>query len=513
MDPTPAGAAPSARAAVIIARPQTESVRPRPDRLGSDRLSLVRLRSGLRLAQTDTNKPAAEPKENPPGLIVPVVPDKSPPPEPKAPKPDAPAAPATSSTPATPNAAEVLPPAVTPGEPTPGEREAEGREVVNVRVVGNRVVPTDTILLQAATKQGVAYAPSQIQLDLAKIDTLGFFASVKHQVTPNLEDPTKVDVTFIVVENRVITGFRFEGSAVVKSADLLKALQSRVGTVLNRNIVNADITKIQDIYRERGYGALVENVRQAENGTVIFTVQEAKVCRVELAGLRKTKPDLVRKQIRTKAGDPFDTARIRKDLNRIYDMGFFEDVNYKIENDPDQAGCLIVTIGLKEKRTGSLSLGVGFDSRSKISGFVTVSENNFRGTGKTASASVELGSQRTYELGFSNPFVGRNNASYGASIYKRRVFREPRVVQIIDPTAPDTALFEEQRQGARLNYTHPLDQDHVSSLLFGFRNEKAQLFQTDVDNTNPTPLGPDSGRISALSLGFLHDGRDLRLDP
>ncbi|MDF2439938.1 MAG: outer membrane protein insertion porin family, partial [Abditibacteriota bacterium] len=397
--------------------------------------------------------------------------------------------------------------------------QAEGREIVNIRVVGNRVVPEQSILLKATTRRGAAFSARQLDLDRAAIDSLGFFASVQYQVTPNLEDPNKIDLTFIVIEHSVVTGFRFEGNTTVKTEDLIKILETKPGTVLNNNTINSDVTKIQTLYRERGYAALVTNVQRSvdNTGTVVFTIQEAKITKLVIAGLKKTKESLVRTQIRTKPGDPFDQFKVRRDLNRIYDLGFFEDVTYKVDDDPEAPGSLIVTLQLKEKRTGQFTVGLGFDSRSKVTGFFTLAENNLRGNGQRAFASVEAGGQRTFDVGFGDPFVGSRNSSYDISVFDRRIFREPRAVTRVigQPTGPQTLYYEEQRTGGRLNYTIPLDEDRNSSVLFGYRNERARLFQTDNSGINiPVTLPVNSaGRVSAFSTGFLRDARDLRLDP
>ncbi|HEX8833103.1 MAG TPA: BamA/TamA family outer membrane protein [Abditibacteriaceae bacterium] len=471
-----------------------------------------------RLVQNIPNNPPAAPRENPQGLEVPVGPESDKPQPGPAPLPAEPAAPATPPTVTTPPL--VTPPAGAPAlDPSSdvSNANAEGRQIADVRVVGNRVVPAESILLQATTQRGAAYSSRQIDLDRAKIDALGFFASVQHQVTPNLEDPARVDVTFIVIENRVVAGFRFEGAQQLTPAELGKVVTSKAGNVLNRNTVNADIESIQRLYRDRGFAGLVSESRQLEDGTLVFVIQEGKISRVDITGLKKTRENLVRRQIRTKAGDAFDQTKIRQDLNRIYDMGFFEDVSYKISDDADQPGSIIVTVVTKEKRTGTLSLGVGFDNRSKISGFFTVADTNFQGSGRRLSAGAELGSRRTFEVGVGDPFVGKNNASYDISIFNRIVFREPRAVAIVAGNPVDTTLsFEEKRTGIRLNFTKPLDLNREKSILFGGRSESAKLFQVDVDGTNPVPINLPanaSGRVTALSAGFLRDRRDLRLDP
>jgi outer membrane protein insertion porin family len=496
-------------------------------RLAESRRELLNLRPplGTRLAQivpnNPTTAPPAAPTENPQVLEVPVGPENT---EPQP----VPAAPAdggnntgTATNPATPITPPIIDTApaepVTPPVSTP-RADVEGRQIADVRVVGNRVVPAGSILLQATTQRGAAYSSRQIELDRTKIDALGFFASVQEQVTPNLEDPAKVDVTFIVVENRVVTGFKFVGNTQVPTEELQKVLTTKTGTVLNRNQVNGDIEKVQNLYRERGFAAIVSESLQLADGTLQMTLQEGRISRIEISGLKKTSEELVRRQIRTKPGDAFDQIKLQQDLNRIADMGFFEPaggVDRSLRDDPDQPGSIILTIILKERRTGQLSLGLGFDNRSKITGFLGVADTNFRGTGRRVSANAELGSRRTFELGYGDPFVGENNASYDFSLFNRIIYREPRsVVNIAGVNVDQTLSFEERRTGLRANFTKPLDINRDKSILFGLRSERARLFQVDnQQNVIPLDLPADaSGRVSALSAGYLRDKRDLRSD-
>jgi outer membrane protein insertion porin family len=462
----------------------------------------------------DTKKPPAAPVENPPALTVPVTPDKNEPPTPAP-------APPESETPTPPATVTPAPVAPTTLPETNGlaPEDAEGREIAAVRVIGNRVVSEDTVLLSiAATKPGAAFSVRQADLDRRRIHDLGYFAVVDYQVVPNLQDPKKVDVIFVVTENRVVTGFRFEGAKELKPVDLQKVLVSKTGVVLSSKNVDEDVKKIQEAYRQQGFAALVTDVHQDADGTVAYVLQEGIVSRIDLEGLKKTKPSIVRSQILTKSGEPFNEQRIQRDLNRIYDTGFFEDVSYRVTDDPNRPGALIITIVLKEKRTGQISFGVGFDSRSKISGFMGVSESNLRGTGKNASAQVELGAERSFNLGYGDRFVGSNNASYSVNLYDQATFREPRSVErLLGVPTGNTGTFdyEERRQGMRLNYTHPLDFEHTKNILFGYRLEKVRLFLRDSDNdTTPIDLPEDSsGRVGALSIGFLRDKRDLKLDP
>lgn len=467
----------------------------------------------LAAVAADGNQPAAAPQENQPALSVPLTPDKSPQPVPHMPPPQTstPAAPAETpvTPPSTPSA-----PATTTTSPFLNPAAAEGMEIADVRVAGNRVVPNNSILLQInGTKPGAKFSIRQAEADRLNVLSLGFFASAQYQITPDLNDPSKIDVVFVVVENRVVTGFRIEGNSLIKSDAIIAALVSQKGGVLNSQNVAKDSKAIQDLYRQEGYAALVSDVRQEDDGTTVFVIQEGRVSRIEISGLKKTNESIVRGLIATKKGDPFNEKKLQKDLNRIYDTGFFDDVTYKINDDPDHPGALIITIVVKEKRTGQLSLGVGFDNRSKISGYVSVGDNNFRGTGRSLSGEIQLGSIQSYQVSMGNPFVGKNNASYNVSIYSTTSYLEPQTVNLLTGN-PTTYNYEQQRTGGRINYTLPLDFDHTTNILFGYRNEKVKLYQYDNNNNlTDVPFNDSDGRISAFSLGILHDNRDLRLDP
>ncbi len=470
----------------------------------------------VRLAQTrqeDRNAPAAAPDDRPRGLQLPTGPTLGLP----------------STTPGTEgqNNSTVLSPGATPSgggaadAPTiiGNVTEAEGREIAEVHAVGNRIVTADAILAQVRTQRGAAFSSRQVELDRTRIEALGFFALVQAQVAPNVSDPQKVDVTYIVTENRVVTGFSFAGNTVIKSAELQKVLTSKAGAVLNRATVATDVAAIQKAYSNKGFAVLVQSATQLDNGQIAFTLLEARLTNIKLQGLTKTKPSLVRRLISTPLGLPFDASKLRRDLSRIYDTGFFEDATFRIDDDPDTPGSVTATFLLKEKRSGSFNVGLGFDSRSKISGFLSVGENNFRGVGQRVAASVEAGSQRNYELSFGNPFVGKKLGSYDLSIYQRTLFRDPRIFQNLNPGLVTTTTFAEQRQGARVNFSQPLDAERNTTVLLGYRNEHASLKTTDINGSTVNPplingvLFTGSGTVSAASIGLLRDKRDSRLEP
>lgn len=395
--------------------------------------------------------------------------------------------------------------------------ESEGREIAEVRVVGNRIVTGEAVLSQVRSQRGAAFSSRLVDLDRSRIDALGFFATVQAQVARDITDPQKVVLTYIVVENRVVTGARFVGNTIVKSEDLEKALTSKRGVVLNRTNIAADIPALEAVYKNKGFIGQVQSATQEESGRILYTLLEARVTDIKLSGLTKTRPTLVRRLIRTKTGMPFNNANLSRDVSRITDTGFFEDVAPRIEDDPNTRGGVIVTYLMKEKRSGNFNVGLGFDSRSKISGSVALGENNLNGSGKRAAVSFQAGSQRNYELDYGNPFVGKRLGSYDVSIYTRTLYREPRIFRNLVSGANSTTLFAERRTGGRINFSQPLDEERNNIILFGYRNERGRLNATDSAGNalagTSIPGFTDSSTISAASIGFLRDKRDSRLEP
>lgn len=535
-----AGAAPTAAAPSAPSAPATSATTDSaPATVAAIKTapSALRQQTRIRLAQLTqgtSNQPAAAPQQEPQRLEVPVGPDQPSPAGNAAPAPADPRAPGAPPT--------LGPPQTTPNvPPLIGDiADAEGREISDVRVVGNRIIPAETILAQVRTQRSAAFSSRQAELDRGNVAQLGFFSTVQAQISTDVEQPGKRVVTFIVQENRVVNAYRFVGASAIKEADIIPLLTTKIGVVLNRNNLDTDIAAIRKLYQSRGFAGDVQDFFLDETNTLIITLTEARISRIELSGLGKTRPSLVRRQIRAQSGDVFNAALIQRDLNRLYDLQFFDLFpDFRIADDPAVPGSLIVTYLFKEKRTGQLSFGVGFDSRSRITGFASVQENNYKGSGKRVGISAETGGRRNFEISAGNPFIGEKNASFDVSVYNRSIFRQPRLVNlltgngspVLNPNgtisfngngndSSNSTLFEEQRTGGRVNFTKPLDFNRNRTLLFGYRNESAQLFQRD--NTNSNVIVPvtgnngvrlnSSGRISAFSFGLLRDVRDIRFD-
>ncbi len=75
--------------------------------------------------------------------------------------------------------------------------------------------------------------------------------------------------------------------------------------------------------------------------------QQAPVIKeIDIQGNRKVESDAIRQRIQTRVGDPFSPEKIREEVERIFKMGFFDDV--MVEAEELEGGLRLIYV-VKEK--------------------------------------------------------------------------------------------------------------------------------------------------------------------
>lgn len=77
-----------------------------------------------------------------------------------------------------------------------------------------------------------------------------------------------------------------------------------------------------------------------------------------------------------------------------------------------------VIVEVKERNTGSFSIGAGYSSVDQLIVMGQISENNFLGRGDTLSLSANVsGSSQRFNLGYTNPHLNDSQLSWGADLF------------------------------------------------------------------------------------------------
>jgi outer membrane protein insertion porin family len=207
------------------------------------------------------------------------------------------------------------------------------------------------------------------------------------------------------------------------------------GGTFSYDALREDVTNIQSFYYGKGY--IFVQIKEAPSldaasGKVdiaynIIENQIAYVERIDIRGNLKTKDKVIRREMRIKPGERFDGDKLKRSKERLYNLGYFEEVNYDTEpgSEPDKEN---LVVEVKEAKTGSLSFGGGYSSIDQLVGFVEIEQRNFdwqnwktfTGAGQDLKIRGEIGSvRRNAELSFTEPWLFDRPLAGGFDLYDR----------------------------------------------------------------------------------------------
>ena len=280
--------------------------------------------------------------------------------------------------------------------------EAPQFQVTSVAVSGNDHIATEYILNVVDTKPGTILSRDVIQADVEAIYNQGFFSFADFDFAP---EGGGVAVTFTVKENPVIDSITFTGNTIYTTEQLMHEVFSQEGTVFNRNFFRNDLDRIQEKYHKDGYVMARVSDVQIEGGNIYVTILEPRVRDVIIQGNTKTKTYVIRREIKLDDGDLFNVIHFRHQLGKLQGLGYFEDVNVAFDVPEDTDGVVDLILTVKEKRTASIGLNLGYGTESGISGGLTYNDTNMFGRGMDFEIGFNEGDEASYWMTFSSPYM------------------------------------------------------------------------------------------------------------
>lgn len=234
-------------------------------------------------------------------------------------------------------------------------------------------------------------------------------------------------VTFIVEEGpryRVGT-VDFTGDLLGDKEKLLSLATIRNQEYMNRQQIREDILKITDHYAEAGYAfasirPITEKAPTGDRMDITFKISKGNLVyidRITIKGNTRTRDNVIRRELRIAEGGVFDSKALRESTQALQRLMFFEEVNITPEPslDPDRMN---VVVDVKEKSTGTFSIGAGYSSADNLILMGQISENNFLGRGDTLSLSANVsGNSSRYNLGYTDPHLKDSALSWGLDLF------------------------------------------------------------------------------------------------
>jgi outer membrane protein insertion porin family len=114
---------------------------------------------------------------------------------------------------------------------------------------------------------------------------------------------------------------------------------------------------------------------------------------------------VIRRELKLTEGEIYDTSSIKKSYERLKNLDFFEDMEIVPERKARE-NTVDLDVKVKEKSTGSFSIGGGYSTVDRLVALGEVTQNNFLGLGEMVKFKGEFGARRqNFVLSFMEPWL------------------------------------------------------------------------------------------------------------
>ncbi len=285
---------------------------------------------------------------------------------------------------------------------------------------------------------------------------------------------------------------------------LLKQLEIRKAKVFSREVLRRDIMKLTDIFADKGYAyaeVIPEIKKNEKTHTVDIVLKVDKgplvyVNRIEIEGNTRTRDKVIRRELLIVEQRPFSATRLKQSQDRVRRLGYFDDVNISTEKGVRE-NQMDVKVKVKERPTGTFSIGAGYSSVDKLIFMGEISQRNLFGKGQILSFQGLFGARTTrYSLSFTEPYFRDSKLSLTLNLYDwEREYDD----------------YTRDSQGGGIRFGYLLTPN--TRVFLGYHYDDSNL--TDYSYyTSPIILeSKDIHVTSSLELGFTRDTRNHFFDP
>jgi len=416
--------------------------------------------------------------------------------------------------------------------------EGGKNEIREIRFEGNSTYDSRTLRKQMKVKEKgwfswlsksgrfeVDQLDSDVEAVLDYYRTRGYLRASSPGARRDPVGDGRVDLVIPINEGQkyTVAGVGFGRMTVFKPEELYPALTLNGGDGYSSKKMRDDIRMIRSYYGSRGYAdaTVVPDIRDAgpNQVNIVYRITEGsryRVGRVNIGGNVKTQDKVIRREMPLKPGDYFNSVELETAKSRLEGLQYFS--NVQVDADAAGGGYRDINVLVEERRTGSISAGIGFSSIDSIVGFINLEQTNFdvmnpwafTGGGQRFGMNLRLGSERTdFSVSLVEPwFMDRQLALGGELFYRDSQYFSD--------------FYEQSNAGGAIYIRKPLGEKSSIKLEYRLEQVEIELENSVATLSNasvlaggpPSLLLPEGGDYirSALALNYVYDSRDAVIE-
>ena len=407
-----------------------------------------------------------------------------------------------------------------------------GKTITKQSITGNTVLSEEEVLAVVKTKPGMELTEIGLSEDLGAIYDMGWFYDLRPEFK---EVPEGVQVIYHVLENPTYSKLNLVGNTVIDKQKINALFNLEEGSVVNLKDINRRVLKLEEEYRQAGYIlARVTDVHMDQDGTLNLTINEGTVEDFKVKGNVKTKDYVITREMRLKKGQPFNAKDARRSMQRIYNLGYFEDVNVKL-NPGKEPNSVEVEISVVEMNTGTFGIGAGYSNADGFVGMISIGDKNFRGIGDRVNIRWEFGGEdnKNYDFSYTRPWLDDKETMATIQLYD--ITNEYADYNI---DGDEIARYDKKRRGQELTLSCRAEDEFISNYITlknrddiyegeadGYEGDRDQYYEPQFNQSgywNPEYNYPQDykerrkenfGVTRSVTVGRVLDSRDNIYDP
>ena len=401
--------------------------------------------------------------------------------------------------------------------------EGEVSKIKQINLVGNQAYKEDELLdmMKLSTPNWLSwfsnsdqYSKQKLSADMEVMRSFymdnGYLEfnidSTQVSITPDKKD-IHITINFTEGAKYTVSKVGVAGNTLIAKEEIEKLIRIKAGDTFSRSALTETSKKIGERLGQEGYAfanvnaipELDKEKHQVAFNFVIDPGQRVYVRRINIAGNDKTRDEVIRREFRQVEGAWFDVEKIKKSKQRVDKLDFFAEVN--VETPPVQGTTdqIDVDVSIKEKSTGSISVGAGFSNNEGITLTAGVTQANLFGSGNHVSTQINTSKvNQVYSLSFTNPYFTDDGVSRGFDVYKRDT----------DSSSTAVSEYSSRTLGGGVRFGVPIGEDQAIS--YGLAFEQTDLNLTALSSARLVRYVTDFGTSNTNLIGTVGWGRDSR---
>lgn len=202
-------------------------------------------------------------------------------------------------------------------------------------------------------------------------------------------------------EKYKVSGVSVAGDILTSEQELTAKLTQKVGDIYRKSREIQDIQALERVYGDQAYAFAqiipqIEADDSARTAVVTYVIQKGpkiKIDKIIIKGNTVTRDKVIRRELRLFENAYYSQSGLEFSKLRLYQLGYFEsvDISYPRAAADDRVN---MVIEVKEKSTGSFSVGAGFSTLESFIFTASVQKENFFGRGWSGGLTAQISKLR-----------------------------------------------------------------------------------------------------------------------